>query len=70
MDSEQLETQEVSIERALDLLDRLLATADGGRSISIGQYDASAVLALLTDKSYRIKVLSRLDDFSNTDTGD
>jgi hypothetical protein len=70
MDREDLETESESVERAVDLLDRLFAAADGGRSVSLGQYEASTILALLTDKPYRVEVMSRLEDFAAVDTGD
>lgn len=70
METGGLETEAESIERAVDLLDRLLSTADGGRNVGIGQYEASTILALLMDKVYRAKVMSRLDDFAHMEAGD
>lgn len=70
MDREDLETESESVERAVDLLDQLSATADGGRDVLLGQYEASTILALLMDEPYRAEVMSRLDDFANVDTGD
>jgi hypothetical protein len=63
MDTNGLETESKSIERAVDLLDHLLYIADGGRAMVVGQYEASTILALLMDKPYRVDVMSRLDDF-------
>ena len=68
MASRELESESESVERAVDLLDQLLATADGGRNVGIGQYEATAIIALLMDKKHRVKVLSRLDDFDCADT--
>lgn len=70
MESEGPETESDSLERAVDLLDRMLATADGGPSVSLGTYEASTILALLMDKAYRVNVMSRLDEFADAETGD
>lgn len=70
MDRDDLETESESVERAVDLLDQLLAAADGGPGVTLGQYEASTILALLTDKPYRVEVMSRLDDFANVEPGD
>lgn len=70
MGSGELETESESIERAVDLLDRLLVTVDGGRGVGIGQYEASTILALLMDKAYRVSVMSRLEDFADMDFED
>lgn len=70
MESEGLETESDSLERAVDLVDRLLATVDGGPSVSMGTYEASTILALLMDKAYRINVMSRLDEFAGVESGD
>jgi hypothetical protein len=59
------ETDEV--EYAIELLDRLLEAADGGRNVHMGSYGASTILALLMDRDYRIAVMSELDDFQNTE---
>ncbi len=64
------ETQTESIERAVQLLESLLYIADGGRRMYLGEYEATTILALLMDKSYRVKVTSRLDDFAEVGTGD
>ena len=55
------------IEYAVDLLDRLLEAADGGRDVCVGDYGASTILALLMDKKYRRTVMSKLDDFDGID---
>jgi len=68
MEFGETETESESIERAVDLLDRLLATADGGRDVAVGEYEATTILALLMDKSYRVEVMSRLDDFAYIDS--
>jgi len=68
MEFGETETASESIERAVDLLDRLLATADGGPDVAVGEYEATTILALLMDKSYRVKVMSRLDDFVYIDS--
>jgi len=65
MEDDDLETEAQSIDRAVDLLDRLLCTADGDRGFVVGEYAASTIIALLTDKKYRISVMSRLDDFEH-----
>ena len=70
MENDGLETEEQSIVNAVDLLDRLLFVADGDSPISIGQYDASTMIALLMDKPYRVEVMSRLPDFDNADSDD
>ncbi len=70
MDLDGNETETESIERAVQLLDSLLYIADGGRRMHIGEYEATTILALLMDKSYRVKVTSRLDDFAEVGTGD
>jgi|688.fasta_scaffold2127908_1 hypothetical protein len=70
MDSDGNETEADSIERAVQLLDNLLYIADGGRSMAVGEYEATTILALLMNKSYRVKVTSRLDDFDEVGTGD
>lgn len=70
MESDGLETDSDSLERAVDLLDRLLATVDGGPSVSLGMYEASTILALLMDKAYRLSVMSRLGEFADAETGD
>jgi len=64
MELGETETESESIQRAVDLLDRLLTTADGGQDLSVGEYEATTILALLMDKSYRVLVMSRLDDFT------
>jgi len=56
-----LESKDESIERAVDLVDRLLITADGGPDVILGEYDASTIIALLSDSRYRIEVMSLLD---------
>jgi hypothetical protein len=55
---------------AVELLNRLLETADGGQCVAIGQFEASTLLALLTRKSYRISIMSRLDDFADMPTAE
>lgn len=70
MNSDGNETETESIERAVQLLDDLLYIADGGRSMVVGEYEATTILALLMDQSYRVKVTSRLDDFAEVGTGD
>lgn len=70
MESEVLETESGSFQRAVDLLDRLLATADGGPGVSLGMYEASTILALLMDKVYRVNAMSRLDEFADAESGD
>lgn len=56
---------EREIESAVDLLDQLLQTTDGGREVVLGQYEASTILALLMDKMYREIVMLRLHDFAD-----
>jgi hypothetical protein len=68
MSTYQEETEPECIERAVDLLDQLLRTADGGYGITLGQYGATTILALLMDRSYRLEVMSRLDDFACVDS--
>lgn len=63
METDGLETESECIERAVDLLDHLLYIADGGRAMVVGEYEATTILALLIDKSYRVDVMSRLDEF-------
>ena len=55
------------VEYAVDLLDRLLETADGGRHVDLGPYGASTILGLLINRDYRVMVMSRLDDFQYSD---
>jgi hypothetical protein len=55
----ELESERESLERAVELLERLAHAADGGRAASIGQYEASTLLALLEDERYRAKVMVR-----------
>ena len=50
-----LETEAESIERAVELLDQLVYIADGGRGVTLGEYGATTILALLMDRSYRVK---------------
>lgn len=69
MDNIDLETSDESVERAVELLDCLLAAADGGDSVTCGQYEASTIIALLADRSYRVEVMSKLDDFAEAETG-
>lgn len=65
MEADGLETESVSIERAVKILDHLLHIADGGRAMVMGQYEVTTILALLMDKPYRVSVMSRLDDFEH-----
>jgi len=43
---------------AVDLVDRLFEAADGGRHVSVGEYEASTILALFADSQFRENVLS------------
>lgn len=70
MEINDLETESDSLERATELLDRVLATADGGPRVSLGTYEASTIIALLTDDAFRVNVMSRLDDFADAETAD
>ena len=67
MEGKNLESAEQSVERAVDLVDRLLTTADGGRAVNVGEYDAQAIIALLTDRAYRAEVMSQMHDFAGMD---
>lgn len=67
METNTVETELESIERAAELLSRLLDTADGGSSVSVDQYYASTILALLMDNTFRMNVMSRLDEFADID---
>ena len=42
---------------ALELHERLLEAADGGRTVRLGEYEASLILAMLEDSVYRNSVL-------------
>lgn len=70
METNDLETESDSLEQAVELLDRLLTTADGGPSVSLGTYEASTIIALLTDKAFRVNAMSRLDEFADAETAD
>lgn len=63
MDANGLESHEESVERAGELVERLLVAADGGPGVGVGQYEASTILALLTDELYRNTVLRRVEGF-------
>jgi hypothetical protein len=45
----------------VDLIERLLAAADGGPAVYVDGYDASTLVALLSDAAYRRAVLGRVD---------
>lgn len=61
MQSHELESELESVVRATDLLERLEEAADGGPIVQVGQYEASTLLALLTNKKYRTHAMSHLD---------
>jgi hypothetical protein len=42
----------------VELIERLLEAADGGRKIGLGEYQASTILAMLDDPGYRNSVLA------------
>lgn len=70
MENLELEPESESIERAVELLDHLLIVADGGRGVVMEQYEATTILALLIDKPYRVKVMSRFDIFAQAGAED
>ena len=55
------------VDYAVELLDRLFETADGGRHVDLDSYGASTILGLLMDKKYRVDVMSKLTDFDGMD---
>jgi hypothetical protein len=61
MENSGLESKSDSIDHAAKLIDRLLNTSDGGQRIIVGQYEASTIVALLTDSLYRADVMSRVE---------
>lgn len=70
MENSDLESADESLEQAVNLIDRLLTVADGGDAFELGQYEASTIIALLTDKPYRIEVMSHVDGFTDADMDD
>jgi len=70
MQSNELRDRENEIEAAVDLLDELLRAADGGPSVVLGSFEASTLLALLTDRAYRVDVMSRVDGLASVDSGE
>ena len=64
-----MDANDKEVQDAVELLDRLLETADGGRGVSMGEYEASTMLALLMDKEYRRTTLSQLSNFDEIDHG-
>ena len=68
MDIDHERTAEETTDRAIELLEHLLYVADGDSKVSIGTYEASTILALLMDESYRIEVMSRISDFDSIES--
>jgi len=50
----------------VQLVDRLLEAADGGREIRVGEYYASTILAIIEDSEFHNKVISRHSDILTT----
>jgi len=54
----------------VQLVDRLLEAADGGREVRLGEYYASTILAIFEDSMFRSRVLSGHSDILSTSTSD